>query len=320
MAYEIDTEANLSWREPRVDGMGEIDKRIIRVALAQRFLITRSEVMDLGGSVDVIQNRLESGVWTRVQAGVYQVDRRPPTWESRLMAAVLACGPRSRVSHRAALVLWRMDGIANAPIEVTMPFGNLAVPEDVIVHRSRRPTPRAETQGIPVSGPERTLLECCRFLGPLTIGKAVDSAIRRRLTSVDRVWLMLANEGGRGVKGTKRMRRVLQDRIHDTATDSGAEFELLYHMQKALLPRPELGFELFGASGRRVPDFIWPDRGKAVEVDGIDAHNSADRLDDDLVRQNELMDIGLQIRRYSARRIRRDPAGVVEQIRQFLEA
>jgi len=69
-----------------------------------------------------------------------------------------------------------------------------------------------------------------------------------------------------------------------------------------------------------VPDFIWPDRGKAVEVDGIDAHSSADRLDDDLVRQNELMDIGLQIRRYSARRIRRDPAGVVEQIRQFLEA
>ncbi|HEX6220161.1 MAG TPA: DUF559 domain-containing protein, partial [Acidimicrobiia bacterium] len=180
--------------------------------------------------------------------------------------------------------------------------------------------PIASRRGIPVSGPERTLLEGCAFLGPLIIGKALDSAIRSNLTSVDRVWLMLANEGGRGVKGTKRMREVLRQRVHDTATDSGSEFELLYHMQKALLPRPELGYELFADSGRRVPDFIWPGRGKAVEVDGIDAHSSADRLDDDLTRQNDLMDVGLQIRRFSARQIRRDPTGVVDQIRQFLEA
>lgn len=236
------------------------------------------------------------------------------------MAAVLACGSGARVSHRAALVLWQMDGITRAPIEVTMPFGNLAIPEGVLVHRSRRSTPTAASNGIPVSGPERTLLECCRFLGPLIVGKALDSAIRRNLTNIDRMWLMLTNEGGRGVTGTRRMRLVLRQRVHDTATDSGSEFELLYHMQKALLPKPELGFELFAASGRRVPDFIWPDRGKAIEVDGVDAHDSADRLDDDLMRQNELMDLGLEIRRFSGRRIRRDPVGVVEQIRQFLEA
>lgn len=115
------------------------------------------------------------------------------------------------------------------------------------------------------------------------------------------------------------MRGVLRDLVHDTATDSGSEFELLYHMQKALLPRPELGFELYPANGRRVPDFIWPDLAKAIEVDGIDAHNSADKLDDDLQRQNELMDLGLEIRRFSARQVRRDPKGVVEQVRQFLE-
>jgi very-short-patch-repair endonuclease len=200
-----------------------------------------------------------------------------------------------------------------------MPFGNFAVPDGVVVHRSRRPTPRAEARGIPVSGPERTLLECCRYLGPLLIGKALDSTIRRNLTTVERVWLMLANEGGRGVKGTRLMRSVLRERTHDTATDSGSEFELLYHMQRARLPRPELGFEVYPSSGRRVPDFIWPARGKAVEVDGIDAHSSADKLDDDLLRQNELMGLGLEIRRFSARQIRRDPKGVVEQIRQFLE-
>jgi very-short-patch-repair endonuclease len=116
------------------------------------------------------------------------------------------------------------------------------------------------------------------------------------------------------------MRSVLGQREHDTSTASGSEFELLHHMQEALLPRPEIGYDLYPASGRRVPDFIWPDLHKAVEVDGIDAHNSADRLDEDLARQNELMDLGLEIRRFSARQVRRDPAGVIHQIRQFLAA
>lgn len=300
--------------------MGDIDRRVAAVAAQRRFLITRGEVLELGGSMDVIRSRLESGHWVRIHAGVYQIDQRPLDWRSRLMAAVLACGPQARVSHRAAIVLWQLDGISSAPLEVTLPFGNLAVPEGVIVHRSRRPTPIAERVGIPVSSPERALLESCRFLGDLIMGKALDSAMRRNLTDMDRMWLMLANEGGRGVPGTKAMRRVLRQRTHDTATDSGAEYELLYHMQKAQLHKPELGFELYPANGRRIPDFIWPDSGKAVEVDGVDAHSSADRLEDDLRRQNELMDLGLEMRRFSAREIRRNPERVVEQIRRFLEA
>lgn len=300
--------------------MRGLDNRMAELASRQRFLITRDEVFDLGGSDEMVVSRLESGLWTRVYPGVYQIDRRPLDWESRLLAAALACGPDARVSHRAALVLWGMDGVTRAPLEVTMPFGNLAVPDGVIVHRSRRPTPKREHRGIPVSSPERTILECSLYLPPITLGKALDSAIRISLTTIDRMWLMLATEGGRGVKGTRRLKEVLNDRTHDTATDSGAEFELLYHMKRRGLPMPVLGFEIQTDSGRRIPDLAWPDRNKGVEVDGIDAHDSADKLDDDLTRQNGLMNLGLDIRRFSARQIRRDPQGVVDQISQFLEA
>lgn len=300
--------------------MRGLDNRIAELASGQRFLITRDEVFDLGGSDEMVVSRLESGLWTRVHPGVYQIDRRPLDRESRLLAAALACGPDARVSHRAALVLWGMDGVTRAPLEVTMPFGNLAVPDGVIVHRSRRATPKREHRGIPVSSPERTILECSLYLPPITLGKALDSAIRLSLTTIDRMWLMLATEGGRGVKGTRRLKQVLKDRTHDTATDSGAEFELLYHMKRRGLPMPVLGFEIQTDSGRRIPDLAWPDRNKGVEVDGIDAHDSADKLDDDLTRQNDLMNLGLDIRRFSARQIRRDPQGVVDQISQFLEA
>jgi very-short-patch-repair endonuclease len=140
------------------------------------------------------------------------------------------------------------------------------------------------------------------------------------LTTDDRMYDHLVAKGGRGVKGTRRMRSVVRDRIHDKAAGSGAEFELLYHMKMAFLPRPELQYPLFPENGRRVPDFYWPDLAKAVEVDGIDAHSSADRLDDDLVRQNGLMDLGIELRRFSARRIRREPDQVVAEISKFLES
>jgi hypothetical protein len=137
-----------------VHGMGEFKERLVDAAAGQYYLLTRGEAREIGASEKFIKYQVGSGRWLRVHPGVYQVDRRPLDSRASQMAAVLACGPEARVSHRAALVLWRLDGISSAPVEVTMPFGNLAVPEGVIVHRSRRPTPMAEVAAIPVSGPE----------------------------------------------------------------------------------------------------------------------------------------------------------------------
>ncbi|HJS72612.1 MAG TPA: DUF559 domain-containing protein [Acidimicrobiia bacterium] len=236
------------------------------------------------------------------------------------MAAVLACGPGALASHRAALVIWQLDGISSAPLELTVPYDSRPIPEGIIVHRTRRPQEPAEAQGIPVTTVERTLLSCAAHFPEITLGKALDSAIRKRLTDVDRCYDALVAEGGRGVRGTRRFRRVLMERVHDASTGAGSEFELLYHMQMGLLPRPELQHQLFVEGERRVPDFYWPQLGKAVEVDGVDAHSSADRLDDDLVRQNALLDLGIQLRRFSARRVRREPERVVAEIRKFLES
>lgn len=289
------------------------------VAAGQRQLITRSEVIELGGHDRLIEDRLGQGRWIKVHAGVYQVDRRPLDWKSQLLAATLACGPSAMASHRSALVLWGLDGISTGPVEVTVDYSSLPIPRGVIAHRSRRGRERTTVDGIPVTTVERTLLDCASMLPRIVIAKALDSAIRKNLTSVDDVFDLLVAKGGRGVRGTKALRWVVRERIHDTATGSGSEFELLYHMQMAFLPRPELQHPLFTENGRRVPDFYWPKLGKAVEVDGLDAHSSADGLEDDLRRQNDLMNMGIELRRFSARDVRRNPTGVVAQIRQFLE-
>ncbi|MCZ6630697.1 MAG: DUF559 domain-containing protein [Actinobacteria bacterium] len=300
-------------------GMGRVDREVKGVAALQAFQVTRDQVIGAGGSDDVIENRVAGGSWVKRHAGVYQIDSRPSSWEADLIAAVLAAGEKALVSHRAALLLWGMDGISSAPIEITVPFGNLPIPEGVVVHRTRRPVEAATVRMVPITTPERTLLDCAAILPPLIIAKALESALRKRLTTVDRVNELLATKGGRGVRGTKKLRRAVAERVLDTATDSGSETELLFHMRKAFLPEPELHHEFFSKEGKRMlPDFYWPDRDKAVEVDGLDAHDSADRLDHDLRRQNALLDLGIELRRFSARDVRRKPVEVVEEIRRFL--
>ena len=226
-----------------------------RIASRQRFLISREQVLGLGRTDRFIEGQLAAGRWIRVHDGVYQVDSRPLEWESRLLAAVLASGRASLVSHRSAFTLWDLDGIRTNLVELTVPISNHPVPEGVLVHRTRRPMDGDEIAGIPVTTVERTLLDCASLVPRIVIGKGLDSAIRRRLTTLDRVYDMVAAKGGRGVRGTRALRWVLRERIHDTATGSGSEFELLYHMQMAFLPRPELQHSLFVESGRRVPDF-----------------------------------------------------------------
>lgn len=294
-------------------------RRVNELAAEQRYLVSRDQVRSCGLDDAFVRHQVEAGRWLRIHDGVYQVDFRPLDRNGELLAAALACGPGAVVSHRAAFLLWNLEGINSAPVEITVPFNNHPVPTGVIVHRTRRPIRQTFKDGIPAVTVERTLLDCAGLLPRRTVAKGLDSALRHRETSLDRLWMTLAADGGRGVRGTRSMRWVLRERAHDIGTDSGAEFELLFEMKLDMLPEPELKHEFFAGDRRIVPDFYWPDLNKAVEVDGVEAHASADRLDDDLVRQNLLLDLGVELRRFSARRVRRETRAVVAEVRRFLE-
>lgn len=295
------------------------EDKIYEAADTQHVLVTRSEILRLGGSDAATSRRTQSGRWQTVQAGVYQLDRRRNPWMGSLLAAVLAAGDGAVASHRAALILWNLDGIATAPVEITVPYTHGPIPRATIVHRTRRPIAGQKVKGIPATPVERTLLDCCAILKGMIMAKAVESALRKRLTTVDRLLDFLREFGGRGVKGTKLLRNILANRRSDTATDSGSETEAIVLIRRHGIEEPILQYRFTTSRGDRVrPDFYWPRLGKAIEIDGIDAHDSADKLDHDLQRQNDLMDLGIELRRFSARLVRRDPNRFVADVRRFL--
>lgn len=284
-----------------------------------RSFITREEILKVGGTDRMIASRVQRGMWSKPHAGVYRLGPEPSVWLEKLDAAIVAAGPSAVVSHRAAYVLWGLDGIDALLVEITVPYGCAPVPSGVIRHRTRREMAREIVQGLPVTSVSRSLLDSARYLPVPVLVKGIDSALRRELTSLSRLWETARNQGGRGVPGSGKFRRALAHVDDSGRTGSPAEAAILLEMRRHGIPDSTPQWEVLAPSGRRyLVDFGWPNRAKGVEIDGLDAHSGSERLERDLIRQNDLMDAGVDLRRFTARRVRNDPAAVVEEIRQFL--
>lgn len=172
---------------------GRVDAAVHELARGRDGLVTRGEVQAFGGSDGLIGQRVASGRWTCVQAGVYLVGVAPPAWRAELLAATLAAGPGSVASHRAAVVLWGLEDISAAPLEITVPFTAEPLPLRVVQHRTRRPMTIAVIDGIPVTSVERTVLDAAGCFFPVRENSCLGPVFPHRT----RVW-------GRPQRGARR--------------------------------------------------------------------------------------------------------------------
>lgn len=295
------------------------ERLLMSTAARQRNHVSRRDVHAAGGSDATISWRVRVGRWRRCQAGVYSVAAAAPAWLDLLQAAVLAAGKGALVSHRAALVLWGLDGLSSAPVEITVPYEHAPIPREVVRHRTRRRMAGDRHRGLPVTSVERTLIDSAAVLPPWIVELAMDSAVRRRLTSYALVAEELRRVGGRGVKGTRVMRALLAEHDCPGPGRSAAETMFLRVLRDNEIELPELQVRIPLADGTvAVVDCLWPRKRKIVEIDGLDAHASARALEADLERQNALLAAGYALRRFSGRQIRRKPSWVAAQVVQFL--
>ena len=299
----------------------QVEKELNAVAATNHGLVTRSQVLEAGGSDRVVTRRLDSGRWFEVQAGVYSMGPVPLDWRGRLRAATLAAGPLAMASHGAAVVLLGLDGIKVAPLEITVPYGKRPEPAGVIVHRTRRHIDPMVVEGIPVTPPERTTLDIA-WSHPSSIVEIVyESALRKGMTTPSRVADLVALQGGWGVRGSGKVLRILDGRKQGPPTGSPAETMLLRRMRAAGIEEPACQHVVHLSDGTvAILDFAWPRHMKAVEVDGLEAHAAAHRLEADLRRQNLLFEVRWQLRRFSGRQITRHPDEVIDAVGRFLAA
>lgn len=294
------------------------EARVRAIAATQHGLVDRSQAMAVGVTDHEIRRRLVSGRVQQRHPGVYYLDCVAPTWKTEVLAGVFAAGPGALASHRTAAVLWDFDAVYGRMIEVTVHWNGEPEPEGVILHRTRRPNPGVVLEGIPITSPERTLMQIAAFLPERTLHKAARSVVRKGLSTVEKLDESIGTYGGRGVAGTRAMRRVVRW-VADDRSGSVPEIDLRHIVMDAPVPNPiqQLRVELPGTENA-YPDFAWEDRMRIVEVDGFEAHGTPEQLEHDLWRQNQLMELGWEIRRFTPSQIRDRPEEVRAQIVRFV--
>ena len=231
----------------------------------------------------------------RVHRGVYKLGPSPLTRRGELMAAVLACGPSSLISHRSAAALW---GLArwSSGVQVVVPGNRARAHTGVTVHRTRHlpAADRARRHRIPVTSVPRTLVDLAGVVDADGLRRAVEEADRLGLLRL--AALSSACERANGRRGVGALRAILADYAAPPATLSPLEDRFLDFCRAHDIPLPEMNVTL---AGWRV-DACWPAAALVVELDSWEYHAGRGQFDRDRRKGLELQDAGYLFVRLSA--------------------
>lgn len=266
--------------------------------------IARPQLVDLDFSDAAITNRLGRTLF-RVHQGVYAVGRPDLADRGRWMAAVLACGEGSALSHESAAALW---GILDADDElhVSVPPGRHPHHPGITIHRPATMPPVVDRGGIPVVDPLHTLVDLARSRSTGQIERLVNEADKLGLLLFDDAVEQLARIHRR--PGIRKLYRVLS--AH-RVTDSDLERRFLRLASDSGLAPPSTQSIVCGF---RV-DFFWPELGLVVETDGLTYHRTPSQQARDRVRDQALAAAGLTCLRFTNAQVRREPQAVVRTLR-----
>lgn len=269
-----------------------------------------------------IDSRLRSGRWERAGQGVYRIPGSVPTWEQRLLAAVLVTGAGAAASRRAAAALLGIPGFRPGPIEVTQGRGPSSRNPARGLHDSRYlPAHQIQlVQGVPATCPERTLLDLCGCVHPQRAERALDNCLAMDATTVGRLGTMLAETGARGRRGTALLRRLLAVRTADYVPPaSELEALLLAVLASAGIEAPERQ-EWVG--GTRAPvgrvDFVLRQVRVVIEADSRRYHSSWLDVQADHRRDLLLTAAGWRVIRVNWHQLIEEPQLFVNALRAIL--
>jgi hypothetical protein len=105
------------------------------------------------------------------------------------MAALLAAGPRSVISHGSAAVVQRFAGIVAPVIELTSPTERRIRLDGVRAHRTTtlKRSDVHEVEGLRVTNPIRTIIDLAPRLGSYLLGEIIDEGSIARLWTPDQI-------------------------------------------------------------------------------------------------------------------------------------
>jgi hypothetical protein len=282
------------------------------LAAHQHGVVSATQLAGLGYSRATIARSVKAGHLHQIHRHAYAVGHLSLTQHGQCLAAVLACGDGTLLSHRSAAWLWGITARWEPCIEVTATSPRHAR-FNMQVHSAEAlaAEDRGSVDGIPTTSAPRTLLDFAA-VDPYFLKAALERCSQRGLLDLIALDALIARS--RGFRGVARLRSALEAYRTTVFTRSRLERRFLELIQGSDLPRPSInlfieGYEL---------DAYWPVERFAVELDTYDHHGSPVAFEADRLRQEDLKLAGIEMTRVTGARIDREPEAVVIRLRRLL--
>jgi hypothetical protein len=298
-------------------GPRSVDRAVADLAARQFGVVAREQLRAAGLSDAAITRRVANGRLHRVHRGVFSVGHAVLGERGRLMAAVLAGGPGTVVSHASAAALWQLRRNPAVAIDITTRRTGRATVSGVRIHRPR--TLRADEvtarHGIPVTTPARTLLDLAATVSARDLQRTLEEAIVARLASVSSLDAVASAHPGH--HGARRLQRALATHAAgSTLTRSHLEERFLALCDKHALPRPSVNANVAGLE----VDFAFADERVVVETDGWQFHGHRVAFERDRRRDATLTRAGYRALRFTHDQVAHEPHAVAATVAAALAA
>ena len=174
-------------------------------------VVTRRQLLGRGLPAHRLDRLVQSRRLVVIRRGLYQIGPVPAP-RGLEMAALLAGGPRSRISHGTAAALHGLrDASCARAVEITTSRRTRCTIPGVITHRigELRDDEVLVLDGLRVTTPARTLLDIAGELSSRDVEQAIASAMRRGLAIRAEMRAMVTRH--RTHRGAVMLRRLLEE-------------------------------------------------------------------------------------------------------------
>ena len=291
------------------------ERALADLATRQHGVVGRGQLVALGFPDKTIARRISAGRLHRLHHGVYAVGHRVLGADGRRKAATLAVSG-CWLAHRSAGAKHLLRPYSGTPEVVVLGDGGRRPRTDVRVRRVAHLAPPDVTviDGIPVTTPARTLLDCAAIV-PDGLATMLNRA--ERLELFDLRAITAAIERAPRQRGARRLLAAVAE-VHPESRWTRSELEdamfALCRRHDLPVPRPNAT-----AEGLEV-DFLWEAHRLAGEADGWETHRTRRAFQDDRRRDRALQLAGYRVLRFTFADVEHRPEAVAADLRRALAA
>lgn len=288
----------------------------------QAGVITYAQAIEAGMTRGQVRHRERRGEWLRLRKGVYRHTVFPQSLLSQLWFGVLATG--GVASHRTAGFLHGF-GLGPQPrvAEVVVDHGRWTSVEGVVVHQSTQidRIDKVKVDGIPCTGPGRSLLDLGVSMTPRQLGRIVDALLADEQVTQAELWDILVRHSVQGRNGCGPLRRVLEVRRgQQRVALSQWSYMVANLLESAGLLRPRLEFRAHDDGGRFLAqiDLAYPEAMLAIELDSVAFHHNLESFGKDRSRARQLTVEGWSVLQFTWDDYANRPDQLIAQVKGIL--